>query len=280
MQAFKRSASIEFVGSVEAMSASEWAVDGFVVQVVPSTIIEGAPQTGDRVKVTGRTLPDGQIVANRIESEYVDLAGVVEAMSAQMWVIGGQRVLVTKDTRVTGTPRLGARVEAHALKFFDGTLLAIQIEFDDRNLPPPGQPPIVSTSKPGSPTPRLGPTHTSRPPKAVEPTETPKPRSTGEPTVGATPRPPETDEPSRTPGPPQRPEPSRTPEPSHTPEPSRTPKPSHTPEPTWTPEQSRTPELSRTPGLSRTPQPSRTSEPTEMPEPTETREPTKTPKPK
>lgn len=140
MQASKRAASVEFVAPIEVMNVGEWTVGGFSVQVISSTLIGSELQPGDWVEITGRTLPDGQIIADRVEEEGGEFVGVVEAMNAQTWVIGGQRLLVTSATRITGPARPGAQAEVHVRMFPDGTRLALKIEFQDHDALPLLQP--------------------------------------------------------------------------------------------------------------------------------------------
>jgi len=150
VQASKRAASVEFVALVEAMNAEGWIIGGFPVQVSPATLIEGALHVGDLAEVTGHILPDGRIVADRIEEEENEFVGAVEAMNAPVWVIGGQRVLVTSETRVTGTARLGAQAGVHVRMFPDGTRLALKIEFDDHDTLPLPQPTATPMPQPTS----------------------------------------------------------------------------------------------------------------------------------
>jgi len=150
VQASKRAASVEFVALVEAMNAEGWIIGGFPVQVSPATLIEGALHAGDLVEVTGHILPDGRIVADRIEEEENEFVGAVEAMNAPVWIIGGQRVLVTSETRVTGAARLGAQAEVHVRMFPDGTRLALKIEFDDHDTLPLPQPTATPMPQPTS----------------------------------------------------------------------------------------------------------------------------------
>jgi len=150
VQASKRAASVEFVALVEAMNAEGWIIGGLPVQVSPATLIEGTLHVGDLVEVTGYTLLDGRIVADRIEEEETEFVGAVEAMNAPVWVIGGQRVLVTSETQVTGSARLGAQVEAHVRMFPDGTRLALKIEFDDHDTLPLPRPTATPMPQPTS----------------------------------------------------------------------------------------------------------------------------------
>jgi len=271
VQSARRAASIEFAGPVEAREGQNWEIGGFVVQVTSDTLIKDSPRVGSLVEVTGHTLSDGQIIADRIETEGVNFAGVVQGMNAPVWIIGDKRVTVSKETRITGTARLGARVEVHAQAFPDDTLLALKIEFDDSDLSLPGKP--TATPQPNS-TPTLP--HKREPTRAPEATETAEPDEMPQPT--RTPSPHKTDEPGETPEPTHPPEPThlpgadRTPEPTHA-KPTHPPEPRHTPKPTHSPEATGIPEPGYTPGPTEAPDPTRRSEPTEAPEPTKIPEP-------
>jgi hypothetical protein len=208
VQASKRATSVQFTAPVETMDNGVWVVGGFTVQVLPGTAVHGAPRVGELVEVVGRTLSDGQIVADRIEVESVEFVGVVEAMGAPMWNIGGQRVLVTAQTQIVGAARLGAQVEVHVRMLADGALLALKVDFQDAPATPqptaapaprptstlrPTQPPKLATPQPavthereGDATPESRPTdghgdHGTPEPKSTEDhggKDTPEPEST------------------------------------------------------------------------------------------------------
>lgn len=248
VQASKRVTSVEFVGNVEAMEQDRWTVDGFTIQVTFTTSIEGSPQVGSIVQVTGHTLPDGQIIADRIEVEGDGNTATPHPPTATPKPASSSTS--RPGATATPTPRLPQKAE------------------------PTQKPEEAETPEPGgtvAPTRGADPSRTPEPPRPTEPGHTP------EPTRGP--------EPTHAPEPTHSPEPSRTPEPTHAPEPTRTREPSRTPEPSRTREPSRTPEPSRTQEPSRSPEPTRTREPTRMPEPsrmpeaTKTTETSKTPEP-
>jgi hypothetical protein len=58
---------VEFTGSVNAIDAGTWNIDGTTVIVNDSTEIRGTINLGQRVKVKALRLADGQLVATRIE---------------------------------------------------------------------------------------------------------------------------------------------------------------------------------------------------------------------
>ncbi len=254
VQSARRVASVEFAGAVEVMESQSWEIGGFEVQVTSDTLVGGSPRVGSLVEVTGHTLSDGQIIADRIEPEGVNFAGVVQGMNASVWIIGDKRVTVSKETRITGAARLGAKVEVHAQAFPDDTLLALKIEFDDSDLSLPGKP--TATPQPDSTPTRP---HTSEPTQRPNVIETAEPDEMPQPT--RTPSPHKTDEPGDASEPTHQPEQTYQPGPDHTPKPTHPPESRHTPKPTHSPEATDIPELGHTP------EPTEAPEPTRMPEP-------------
>lgn len=186
VQASKRVTSVQFAAPIEAMNAGVWIVGGFTVQVPPGTPIKGTPQVGEFVEIAGRTLPDGQIIADQVEVQGVEFVGVVEAMNAPVWSIGGQRVLVTSRTQIVGAARLGAQAEIHARLFPEGTLLALKIEFNHQEATATPRPAVTAT-------PRLRPTSTLRPAQPPQ-LATPQPTITREREGDATPEPKSTED--------------------------------------------------------------------------------------
>jgi len=60
---------VEWKGVLQAIAGSTWIVDGRAVQVTAETEIRGNPRIGDRVEVKARRLPDGTLIAKRIQRE-------------------------------------------------------------------------------------------------------------------------------------------------------------------------------------------------------------------
>jgi len=246
VQASKRKVQVEFTAPVEALGDSVWTIGGFTVQVMPDTIVSGTVRAGDLVKVIGQTLPAGQIAAERIEAEGVDIAGVVEAITTSTWTIGDERVLVNKDTRINGAARLGVEAVVHARRFPDGSLLALTIEVNDHNLPIPA----------ATPTPGSGPTATLL--NITEPTADTEPRQRDIVEPSQTPEPAHEPHPTKTLQTPEPPEPLQTPEATRPERPGRTPKPTEPPESTGTPERNGHPEPTHDPHWKQTLEPTDT----------------------
>jgi len=192
VQSSKRAASVQFTALVEAVNGEVWTVGGFAVQVLPDTVIHGAPRVGELVEVAGRTRSDGQIVADRIEVESAEFVGVVEAMGAPTWSIGGQHVLVTAQTQIVGEARLGAPAEVHVQTLANGILLALKIDFEHQDAPTVTPQPAVTPMP--RPTSTLRPTlPPQEPPTATRERErtdaTPEPRATNDGGDESTPEP-------------------------------------------------------------------------------------------
>jgi len=146
------------------------------------------------VEVVGRTLSDGQIVADQIKVESAEFVGIVEAMGTPMWNIGGQRVLVTTQTQIVGAARLGAQAQVHVRMLAEGTWLALKVDFQDAPATPqptaapaprptstlrPTQPPQLATPQPAVTREREGDaTLESRPTEGHGDNGTPEPKST------------------------------------------------------------------------------------------------------
>ena len=216
LQASKRVTNVEFVGNVEAMEQDTWRVDGFTIQVTSTTLIEGSPQVGSIVQVTGHTWAGGQIIADRIEVEF--------------------------DASRTPTPRPRTATPKPAST---STLRPVATATPTPGLPQKAEP----TQKPGeaeepepggtrAPTRGADPSRTPEPPRATEPGHTPEPTRKQEPTHAPEP----THEPEAT----HAPQPTHAPEPTHQPEPTRAREPTREPEPTKAPEPTEAPESTKT----------------------------------
>jgi hypothetical protein len=153
---------IELDGALESIGGSSWVVAGRQVLIGSDTEIEGHPDVGDRLRVWGVLQAGGVILAERIrieeedetqeaeeteaappsttrtpdddedqESERVEFTGDVESISAGIWLIGGQTVIVTPETEIDGDPEVGDSVRVRAVRLANGDLVAERIERGD-----------------------------------------------------------------------------------------------------------------------------------------------------
>ncbi len=141
-----RLAGLALEGTVESIGASAWIISGQQVAVEPSTTLSIGIRLGDRVLALidvedGRTgvarailyLGPGSTTsetAPRGRGEW-EFEGLVQARGAGAWIIAGQTLLITTETRLDGTLQVGdlARVKAETAP--DGRLLALRIERTD-----------------------------------------------------------------------------------------------------------------------------------------------------
>ena len=107
-----------------------------MVEVNAQTVIRGNPRVGDLVEVRTDRAPDGTLTATDIHREdgvddEREFRGIVEAIGASSWTIGGREVLVNAATVIFGSPQVGDLVEVHADRASDGTLTATRIKTED-----------------------------------------------------------------------------------------------------------------------------------------------------
>ncbi len=225
--------ALEFGGALESMNGAAWRVAGITVTVSADTRIAGSPQLGLYVRVQGVTQPGGQVQAQRIWVQGERFQGRLESMQADEWQVAGQRVLISRDTRLDERLALGDLVEVNAMILPGGSLAAERIRLVERGAPDENSAPTLEATAAqhgGSSGEQAG--------------KTPEPTANGQPASGtadgkgggsgrggeatSTPEPAKTAEPTRTP------EPSKTPEPTRTPNPSQTSAPANAGSPTQT----------------------------------------------
>lgn len=161
----------EFSGAIESISKERWVVAGREVIIVAETTIEGQPEVGAVAHVQALQQADGRLVARRIVVEpraepIVQFEGRIEEFSSTRWVVAGQAVFIGPNTRIEGTPAVGALAAVEAIVRPDGSKLARRIVVT----------PLPPTQAPPSATPRP-PTPESPTPAPPTPTETPKPNT-------------------------------------------------------------------------------------------------------
>ncbi len=110
-----------------------WTVSGLDFLVDENTLINGAPEIGDSLHVTGRILSDGTRVADTIDPAAdsdltASFTGSLESNDGPVWTISSMPVTVDGSTELAGdlTPGTPVKVTFNLLE--DGTWLALKIE--------------------------------------------------------------------------------------------------------------------------------------------------------
>jgi len=140
----------EIRGTVDSIGATLWVIGGFNVAVDASTELSNSLTVGSFAKAEGTLQADGSLLARQIqpaemngsgdgdsqggddngmsgEDSKIEFSGVVESISAGLWVVAGKSVIVTADTEINGSPQVGdyVKVEAYAAS---GSLTASEIK--------------------------------------------------------------------------------------------------------------------------------------------------------
>jgi uncharacterized membrane protein YgcG len=129
----------DFTGAIDAMSVDQWTVAGTTFAVTPATEIKGAFAIGDLVKVHLLVGSDLALVAREIEAPEaelekagegaeVELVALIDSISPEAWVVGGQTLAITPETEIKGTFAVGDAVKVHIVVGPGGALAAREIE--------------------------------------------------------------------------------------------------------------------------------------------------------
>jgi len=151
---------LHFFGAVEDMQADHWVVGGTTFLISPDTEIKDTIVLGDMVKVEATQNPDGSYLAQEIElkdqegqdgedqnpdeqspddessgdessNDSTEFSGLVSAMDAGSWTVGGLTFLITPSTEIKDIIVVGDFVKIEASVATDGTMTALEIELDD-----------------------------------------------------------------------------------------------------------------------------------------------------
>ena len=141
-----RLAGLALEGTVESIGAGVWIISGQQVAVGPATTLSIGLRLGDRVLALIDVEEAGTRMARAIlylgpgsptpeatgsgRGEW-EFEGLVQARGSGAWIVAGQTLLITTETRLDGSLQVGdvARVKAETAP--DGRLLALRIERAD-----------------------------------------------------------------------------------------------------------------------------------------------------
>jgi hypothetical protein len=126
---------IRIEGVIENIGDSHWTVAGTRFELGSVMLINeerAQAQVGGWATVDAVKKPDGRIIARSIRvlrgpdepPQDKEFRGVIESLGGGAWVIAGQRVLITSDTIIEGTPKVGAIARVKAKQYADGRLVA------------------------------------------------------------------------------------------------------------------------------------------------------------
>jgi hypothetical protein len=141
--------AIEIEGVIESIAPDHWIVAGHRVRVGLNTRINGQAAEGAFARVEGSRQDNDVIVASRItvtpgqpgpkaddekrrkekgeasEQTIVHLTGLITSLRPDQWIVDGQAITITDETKIEGTPALGLRVWVEGRQGPDGSILVL-----------------------------------------------------------------------------------------------------------------------------------------------------------
>ncbi len=122
----------EFRGIIQSISAAAWVVSGQVIAIDDETIISGTPRVGHIAEVKA-VRKDGTTwtalaVTVKVPGDELHLEGRIERIAPTAWVVAGRTVSILAGvTTVSGSPQVGSNASVAALRWDDGSLIALRI---------------------------------------------------------------------------------------------------------------------------------------------------------
>ena len=141
-----RLAGLALEGTIESIGAGAWIISGQRVAVGPATTLSIGLRLGDRVLALIDVEDGGAGMARAIlylgpgsptpaatqsgRGEW-EFEGLVQARGSGAWIVAGQTLLITTETRIDDSLQVGDRARVKAETAPDGRLLALLIERAD-----------------------------------------------------------------------------------------------------------------------------------------------------
>ena len=94
---------VEFAGTIESASGDVWRIGGRDVTITSDTVVTGQAEVGATARVKAEEYPDGTLLAKSITIEkpaehHVQIEGIIESISGNVWVVAGQQIVVPGGT--------------------------------------------------------------------------------------------------------------------------------------------------------------------------------------
>jgi hypothetical protein len=119
---------VEFTGFAAQEVTGKWDVNGIPVDVTPAQEKQLAASQKVLMQVQGQIQPDGSVLVQNAAPHNIDFQGKVEVVNNAAWQVGGVKFGVSKDTRISGDPQVGASVAVVALEDEDDSLEAVSVD--------------------------------------------------------------------------------------------------------------------------------------------------------
>lgn len=148
-----RSGAVSFSGFLSSAGAQKgWQVAGISLKLGTEQAQHAQALSGVNVEVKGWLDGEGQVQVETLRPLLDNLQGTLTNLSADYWVVSGQTVRISQNTRINGVPHLGSQVQAQVARLANSDqLLAFSVSLSGGTQTSPTRtatPTLADTAKP------------------------------------------------------------------------------------------------------------------------------------
>lgn len=169
-----RTEPVTVAGPLEELDDQSWSVGGVKLNLTPDQEALARTLIGSYIEVKGKIRGEEGIEVENLELRLFTFTGTLEEISGKEWKVSGVKVLVMDSTQVSGTPRIGRRVELTTLHYDEDSFLALTVRVTGNGSKDNGS----KEEKKGSDDPVMTESVDGSPEHTLEATRTPEPEGT------------------------------------------------------------------------------------------------------
>jgi hypothetical protein len=128
-----RTQSVTVAGPLELFTDLAWRVGGVKLNLTDDQIALAQSLSGSYIEVQGEIRGGEGIEVNSMELRLFTFSGLIESIQDDQWTVSGVKVLVMDTTQISGSPRIGKRVDLTTLRYEDDVYLALTMRVTGGN---------------------------------------------------------------------------------------------------------------------------------------------------